>query len=91
MLMLVDNGSSHCFVSATFLRKVGIVPVCTTPKQVKVANWDMLITNTYVPCMEWWIQGHSFTTNMRVLELPAYDAILGYDWLKLQSPITHNW
>jgi hypothetical protein len=28
---------------------------------------------------------------MRVLDLLAYDAILGYDWLKLHSPITHNW
>jgi hypothetical protein len=91
MLMLLDSGSSHCFVSASFLRKVGINPVQTTLKQVKVAHGEILLTDTYVPNMEWWIQGHSFTTDMRVLDLPAYDAILGYDWLKLHSPITHNW
>jgi hypothetical protein len=55
MLMLLDSGSSHYFVSDSFLRKVGIVPVQTTPKQVKVANGEILLTDTYVPNMEWWI------------------------------------
>jgi hypothetical protein len=41
--------------------------------------------------MEWWIQGHSFYTDMLVLNLAAYDCILGYDWLKTFSPITHDW
>jgi hypothetical protein len=28
---------------------------------------------------------------MKVLEFGAYDCILGYDWLKQFSPITHDW
>jgi hypothetical protein len=28
---------------------------------------------------------------MRVLDLQAYDAIIGYDWLKTHSPNTHDW
>lgn len=57
------------------------------PKQVKVANGEIFITDQCVPNMEWWAQGHTFTTNMRVLDLPAYDAILGYHWLQAHSPI----
>jgi hypothetical protein len=41
--------------------------------------------------VDWWIQGYSFTTEMRVLDLQAYDAILGFDWLSSHSPITHHW
>jgi len=44
-----------------------------------------------VPELEWWIQGYSFVTYMRVLDMPAYDAILGFDWLSAHSPITHHW
>jgi hypothetical protein len=28
---------------------------------------------------------------MRVIELEAYDAILGYDWLKAHSPMVCQW
>jgi hypothetical protein len=41
MLLLVDSGSSHCFVSSTFLKLVGISPIPATPKQVRVANGSL--------------------------------------------------
>lgn len=90
MLILVDSGSSHSFVSSSFLFKVGIKPQPTSLRQVRVANGQILHSASYVPELEWWIQGHSFTSSMRVLELEAYDAILGFDWLKAHSPINHN-
>ena len=49
MLTLVDSGSSHSFVSAAFLDRVGIVPVPTVPKQVRVANGEIMISDSYVP------------------------------------------
>jgi hypothetical protein len=91
MLILVDSGSSHSFVSSSFLVAVGIIPVSAKPKQVRVANGDILISDKIVPQMEWWVQGHSFCTDMSVLDLQAYDAILGFDWLKTHSPINHHW
>lgn len=91
MLMLVDSGSSHCFVSSTFLKKLGIQPIPAPPKTVKVANGEVLISDQMVPQLEWWIQGHTFSCDMRVLDIAAYDCILGYDWPKLNSPITHHW
>jgi hypothetical protein len=39
------------------LEKVGITPLPTTPKPVKVANEEVLLSNTYVPNIEWRIQG----------------------------------
>ena len=90
-LLLVDSGSSHSFVSSAFLQKVGIVPVSAPPKQVRVANGDIIISDKCVPELEWWIQGYSFVTYMIVLDMPTYDAILGFDWLSAHSPITHHW
>ena len=37
--------------------------------------------------LEWWASGHTFKQDMRVLGLDAYDAILGYDWLRRHSPM----
>lgn len=91
MLMLVDSGSSHSFISSDFLNTVGLQPTTASPKQVRVANGDTLLSTHCMPKMEWWTQGNTFTANMRVLDLKAYDAIIGYDWLKAHSPILHDW
>lgn len=91
MLILVDSGSSHSFVSAAFLQHCGIQHVPMQPKQVQVANGDTLLTDKQVTNLEWWIQGHTFETNMKVLDLGPFDAILVYDLLKSHSPMGCNW
>lgn len=87
MLILVDNGSSHSFVSTHFLEVVGLASFPVKPKQVRLPNGEIMITDQWVPQMEWWTNGHTLYTDMRVLELGAYDAILGYDWLRAHSPM----
>ena len=44
-----------------------------------------------VPQLSWWYQGHTVTTDMRVLDLDVYDGILGFDWLSNHSPMQCNW
>jgi hypothetical protein len=90
MLILLDSGRSHSFVSSSFLKKVGIISEPMSPKKVKVANGHTMLTDKIVPQLQWWCQGHTLTTAMQVLDLGAYDAILGYDWLKPHSPMFCN-
>jgi hypothetical protein len=87
MLTLVDSGSSHSFVSATFLKKCGITPTPMTPELVKLANGETIVTDQQVLGLSRWMQGYTFHTNMKVLNLGAFDAILGYDWLTTNSPM----
>ena len=49
ILILIDSGSSHSFVSSTFLQTVGLVLVPTAPQQVQLANGATLVTDTMVP------------------------------------------
>ena len=58
MLILIDSGSSHSFVSSNFLQTVGIVPVPCAPQQVQLASGATLITDTMVPELKWWSNGH---------------------------------
>lgn len=91
MLILVDSGCSHSFINKAFMLKFGIKGVPMKPKQVKVANGDTLIADRMVPQLSWQINGHTLQTDMRVFELGAYDAILGFDWLKAHSPMNCYW
>ncbi|WVZ71682.1 LOW QUALITY PROTEIN: hypothetical protein U9M48_020237 [Paspalum notatum var. saurae] len=87
MLLLVDSGSSHSFVNGAFLNQVSCQMQKVSPSKVKLANGDEIVTNQAVTGLEWWCQGHTFTTPMKVLPLGSYDAILGYDWLEMHSPM----
>lgn len=91
MLILVDSGSSHNFLSSNFLNTVGMEAIPAEPKQVKLANGDNMITGHWVPQLEWWASGHTLSFDTKVLSLGAYDAILGYDWVKAHSPMMCNW
>ena len=68
MLTLVDTGSTHSFVSSEFLKKVGIQFVPTTPKQVRLPNGQVLLSDQWVPNMTWWCSGHTLQADMRVLD-----------------------
>lgn len=91
MLILIDSGSSHSFVSQNFLNTVGIQSKPAPPKQVKLANGEFLVTDQWVPQLEWWTNGYTLHTDMKVLDMAAYDAILGFDWLKRNNPMWCDW
>jgi hypothetical protein len=91
MLILVDSDSSHSFVSQSFLDQTGILTRVAIPLQVRVANGEVMQPDKQVHALEWWAQGYIFHTDMRVLSLAAYDAILGYDWLRTRSPMIYHW
>lgn len=91
MLVLVDSGSSASFINRVMVDRLGLVTSKCSPAIVKVANGETLRSDQMVHSLEWWADGHTFRTNMRVLELGAYDAILGYDWLKQHSPMHCDW
>jgi hypothetical protein len=70
---------------------VGITPTPTAQLPVRVASGEVLRSSCMVVGLEWWAQGFTFHTDMRVLNIAAYDAILGYDWLKKHSPMVFHW
>ena len=87
MLLLLDSGSTHSFINKNFADSMGLstVPIPAVP--VKVANGQILNYDTLVQQLEWQCQGHQFQTDLRVLDLGAYDGVLGMDWLSVFSPM----
>jgi hypothetical protein len=91
MLLHIDSGSSHCFINSAMVNCCGLQQTACVPAKVTMANGDSLHSDTMVLGVPWWANGHSFSTNMRVLDLGPYDAILGYDWLSHHSPMECDW
>jgi hypothetical protein len=91
MLILVDSHNAHSFASKSFLMWTTITSSPAPSIQVKVANRDILHSSKQVNKLEWWAQGHTFHIEMRVLDIIAYDAILGHDWLRSHSPMVCHW
>jgi hypothetical protein len=91
MLTLVDYGSSDNFVSSTFVNRLGLPTIPAPPTQVRVADGSVIQRKAMVPKLTWWIQGYTFQTYMRAIDLNVYGAILGYYWLKPRSPMKFHW
>jgi hypothetical protein len=90
-LILLDSGSSHCFLDSTLGATLpGITPL-DQPLSIRVANGNMLSCTSEVPNTEWSVQGLSFSTTFKLVPLPIYDAILGIDWLEQFSPMYIDW
>jgi hypothetical protein len=91
ILILVDSGSSHSFISSQFVALAKIPTVPVPPRKVKLANGEYIVTNKKVQGLSWYCQGHTLSTDMIVLDMHPYDAILGCDWLQQNSPMQCDW
>jgi hypothetical protein len=87
MLVLPDTGNSHNFISSTFVQMAKLQIVPTTPRKVKLANGEWIVTDQLVPNLQWYCQGPTLSTDMVALDMHPYDAILGFDWLQKHSPM----
>jgi hypothetical protein len=77
--ILIDSGSSHSFLNSSMVDKAQCALTPTNYMKVKVANGQTILSSHSVKAFSWWIQGHTFHMDVRVLDLAAYDLILGMD------------
>jgi hypothetical protein len=91
IVILVDSGSSHSFLSSSLAPKLEGGSALPSPLQVKVANGAKVQCNVQFSQAAWSVQGYQFFTNFKVLPLQHYDVILGYEWLEPFSPMKVHW
>jgi hypothetical protein len=91
LLILIDSGSTHSFICQQFVEMANLTTVPCPTRRVKLANGQQMSTNKMVTQLQCYCQGQSFSTDMIVLYMQPYDAILGYDWLSTHSPMQCDW
>ena len=91
MLILVDSGSSHSFISEQSVARmqVTVQPMAAVP--VKIVDGGTLSCKGLLPQCEWRTQGQVFQSDLRVLPLGCYDMIVGMDWLEQCGPMWVDW
>uniref|UniRef100_A0A0A9D1W1 Reverse transcriptase domain-containing protein n=1 Tax=Arundo donax TaxID=35708 RepID=A0A0A9D1W1_ARUDO len=91
VLILIDSGSSNSFISDKLVQKLSCPLKPIPPAPVVIADGKKLISDKMVSQLEWWTQGHTFNTDVKVLNIGCYDIILGMDWLSDFSPMWVHW
>ena len=89
--ILVDSGSSHSFLNASLAQSLVGVQNLAQPISVQVANGDVTQCSAHIPAARWEVQDYSFSIDLKLFPLSAYDMILGLDWLGSFSPMHVHW
>ncbi|KAL2226832.1 UNVERIFIED_CONTAM: Retrovirus-related Pol polyprotein from transposon [Sesamum indicum] len=87
ILILIDSGSTHCFLDEKVASLLGCKLEKTHPMMVRVVFGSKLTSQLACHRFSWEIQGHQFTHPVKVIKLGGYDLVLGCDWLGLYNPI----
>lgn len=91
VLILINSGSSHSFLSSSVASKVaGCIPLLQ-PMTVKIADGGTVRCEYEMPEAKWTVQGYSFQSALKVLPLGSFDLIIGMDWLEPFSPMKIHW
>ncbi|CAD6265729.1 unnamed protein product [Miscanthus lutarioriparius] len=89
--ILVDSSSSHTFLNSALAQSLSGIKELQSPVQVQVANGAILQCTSFLPGARWFVQGCSFSTDLKLLRLSSYDMILGLDWLARFSLMQVHW
>ncbi|KAL0326406.1 UNVERIFIED_CONTAM: hypothetical protein Sradi_5209900 [Sesamum radiatum] len=89
--ILIDGGSTHCFIDEKAAFELGCKLEPATPMIVSVANGYKMLSQLYCPTFTWEIQGHKFKYPIRTLTLGGCHMVLGGDWLRRYSPVEYDY
>jgi hypothetical protein len=84
---LVDSGSTATFMTPHIAQTAQCQLTATNKLKVIVADGGHLWTEFMCVDCPYSIQGESFKSNFRILQLKGYDLILGADWIHQHSPV----
>jgi RNase H-like domain found in reverse transcriptase/Reverse transcriptase (RNA-dependent DNA polymerase)/Retroviral aspartyl protease/Integrase zinc binding domain len=88
--VLIDTGATHSFINPHLVHVLEL-PVQPQPTKVfRSAGDERLITDKYCPQVEFTLQDHKFTADLKLLPVPGYDIILGCDWISKMGDVTIN-
>lgn len=77
--ILVDSGATHSFVDPKIVKQVRLEIQEHSVLEVSVANGERMYCNQVCRKLRWFMQGHQFEYDLRVLKLGGCDMILGGD------------
>ncbi|KAF2309076.1 hypothetical protein GH714_000340 [Hevea brasiliensis] len=87
VLILIDSGSTHSFVSAAKVEELNAVVNKQNGLKVHVANGEQLTSPGICKGIPVLLKSNSFMVDLFVLPLTNFDMVLGVNWLRTLGPI----
>ncbi|KAD3066393.1 hypothetical protein E3N88_34273 [Mikania micrantha] len=89
--VLLDGGSTHCFVQTRVAHYLDFTIESIPPFSVLVGSGEKLPCSGLARQVELLIQDHSFKVDLYVLPLQGWDMVLGVSWLATLGPVLTNY
>ncbi|KAL5565238.1 hypothetical protein UlMin_028402 [Ulmus minor] len=91
VMVLIDSGSTHNFLSEKVARLLRLSVVPTNSFAVRVANGERLICQGRFDEVQVNLQGIIFSLTLYSLPLAGLDMVLGIQWLEMLGSVVCNW
>jgi len=91
VIALIDNGSTHNFISERLANALRIPVVPTASFTVRVANGEKLKCQGRFEEVGVDLQGTHFSLTLYSLPLTGLDLVLGIQWLEMLGSVVCNW
>jgi hypothetical protein len=72
------------------VKEIKATVVKTTVLAVTIANGSVMRCDSHYPKLTWFMQGHEFQADLRVLKIGRCNIVLDMNWLKVYSLILFN-
>lgn len=82
LTLLIDYGSTHCFIDPHTVTRVGYKASYCAPVTVTVADGNCVMCTSHCQGFKWKMQGRSFQEDLLIIPLGGCDLVLGNDWMK---------
>jgi hypothetical protein len=76
VFMLLDSGSSHCFINEQTAMGISGWKTLDQSVSIRMANGNQLLCSHELPDTLWGLQGHTFQSSFKIIQLGCYDIIL---------------
>ena len=91
VMVLVDSGSTHNFISTKMANMLQLPIIPTEPFTVRVANGEQFNCHGRFENVQVMLQNIPFSLTLYSLPLTNLDIVLGIQWLEMLGPVVCNW
>ncbi|KAJ7949788.1 Ty3/gypsy retrotransposon protein [Quillaja saponaria] len=91
VLILVDSGSTHNFVSESIVQELHLMMQYVTPFGVQIGNGDIIRCNSICRNLDVQLPGLKITQDFFPFSIGGADLVLGIQWLASLNTVQANW
>lgn len=91
IVVLVDSGASHNFISRKLVNALGLSSQCFSGINIKLGDGHKVFVTEKCVQFHIWIGDCEFTLDALLFDMDHLDLVLGMEWLNTLGDVIHNW